>query len=238
MTRNCAALLLSASVALLSSCVTQERYDEALQEARYYQRMYQDLEPMAGELEAEIALLRGQLGLYESERPLEASFTAPVDEKLAELERIASGLGTAPGDVTVLQVEGGYGFRLSNAILFSSGSAEITADGNSVLQKLAADINSRPYQRVWVRGHTDTDPIMKPATKERFPTNLHLSAQRALEVAMGLTVNGVPSNKVVVAGFGPNDPVAPNSNADGKRQNRRVEIFVIEDVRAAGASEK
>ena len=237
MTRTRSALLLSAATLLLASCVSQERYDEALQEARYYQRMYQDLEPAAGEIEAENARLRGQLELYENEHPVDASFTKDVDAKLAELERLAQGFGTAPGDVTVLQVQGGYGYRLADAVLFPSGSADLSPEGQALLQKLAADIATRPYERVWVRGHTDTDPIKKPETMEKFPTNLHLSASRALTVAQDLIADGLPSQKVVVAGFGPNEPVASNTSADGKRQNRRVEIFVIEDEAIAGGQQ-
>jgi chemotaxis protein MotB len=238
MTSIRAALLTSALALGLGSCVSQQRYDEALQEARYYQRMYQDMEPMAGELEAEIALLKGQLALYENGAPIEATVTKDIDEKLAELERIAQGLGTTPGDVTVLQVEGGYGFRVADAVLFASGSADLTPEGQALLKKLAGDISSRPFQSLWVRGHTDSDPIVKAATKERFPTNLHLSASRSLNVAMDLISDGIPSAKVVVAGFGPNSPVASNANADGKRQNRRVEIFVIEDEAKAGVEAK
>ena len=44
---------------------------------------------------------------------------------------------------------------------------------------------------------------------------------------------GIPGDKLVIAGFGPSEPVAANINADGKRQNRRVEIFVIEEEPAA-----
>lgn len=232
MTSTRAALFLPLCL-LLGSCVSQQRYDESLQEARYYQRMYQDMEPMAGELESEIALLKGRLALYENEQPVDANFTKEVDAKLAELQRIAGGLGTAPGDVTVLKVEGGYGYRLADAVLFASGSADVTPEGKAILQKLASDISSRPFESIWVRGHTDSDPIVKDATKERFPTNLHLSAGRSLSVAMDLVADGIPTAKVVVAGFGPNSPVAANTSADGKRQNRRVEIFVIEDEAAA-----
>ena len=238
MTSTRAALFTTLPLLLLASCVSQERYDEALQEARYYQRMYQDLEPMAGELEAENTLLQGRLDLYENEQPVEAVFTKDVDERLAELNRIAQGLGGSPGDVTVLQVEGGYGFRLKDAVLFQSGSANLSTDGKALLAKLATDINSRPYERLWVRGHTDTDPIVKPATMKLFPTNMHLSASRALGVAMDLIAAGVTPGKVVVAGFGPNEPVASNANADGKRQNRRVEIFVIEDGSATTGDSK
>lgn len=221
------------SLLLLVSCVSQERHDESLQEARYYQRMYQDLEPMAGELEAEIAMLRGQLALYENEQPVEAVFTREVDDRLAELERIAAGLGTAPDDVSVLDIEGGYGFRLTDAVLFASGSADVTSEGNAVLAKLTADINTRPFLRVWVRGHTDDDPIVKQETLSKYPTNLHLSAARSLGVAADMIAAGIPGDKLVIAGFGPSEPVAANTNADGKRQNRRVEIFVIEEEPAA-----
>ncbi|MEM7308705.1 MAG: OmpA family protein [Planctomycetota bacterium] len=230
-----ATLPLTASLLLLSSCVSQQRYDEALQEARYYQRMYQDLEPVNGELEAENALLRGQLDLYEREQPIEAVFTADIDKRLEDLQRIASGLGNAPGDVTVLQVQGGYGFRLADAVLFSSGSSEVTPEGQSVLTELAQDISSRPFERLWVRGHTDSDPIVKETTRRLFPTNLHLSAARALGVATALVADGIAPGKVAIAGFGPNEPVASNTSADGKRQNRRVELFVIEDEAEAEA---
>ena len=228
------ALTLPVGLLFLGSCVTQQRYDEALQEARYYQRMYQDITPMTGELEAEIERLRGELDLYQqSGQTIESAATREIDERLADLENIAAGLGTGAGEVTVLQVQGGYGFRLSNAVLFNSGSADLTDEGKAVLAGLARDISARPFERIWVRGHTDSDPIVRESTRRLFPTNLHLSASRALGVAVDLIAAGLPPGKVVVAGFGPNEPMASNTSSDGKAQNRRVEIFVIEDEEAA-----
>ncbi len=235
MKHNSALAAALVSTLLATSCVSQRRYDEALDEARYYQRMYQDLEPYQGELEAEIALLKGRLEMFEAEgTPIDASYTQPIDQRLDELNRIAAGLGAA-GDVTVLSVEGGYGYRLKDAVLFETGKADVSPTGEEVLKQLAADIAARPFQRLWVRGHTDSVPIVKPATKKLFPHgNLDLAASRALSVASILKASGIDAKKVVVAGFGPNEPVADNATPDGQRRNRRVEIFVIEDEKASG----
>lgn len=226
-------LVLAAS----SSCVAQAKYDEALDEARYYQRMYQDLEPYQGELEAENSLLRGQLEMYEQAAPIDAGYTAEIDQRLDELGRIASGLGSAPGDVTVLSVEGGYGYRLKGALVFDTASHEVRPEGAEALASLAREISQRPYARIWVRGHTDNVPIVKPATKERFPTNLHLSIARGMEVAEFLgQQDGIDPERIAVAGFGPSDPVASNASAEGRQLNRRCEIFVIEDAAAEASS--
>ena len=224
-------MFLALPAVLLASCVTQQRYDEALAESRLYQRMYQDMESFQGKLERENEELRGRLELYDT--PIAATFTEGIDQRLQDLRDIAAGLGTAPGDVTVLKVEGGYGYRLKDALLFASGKAEIRPDGQQILAKLAADITSRPYERIWVRGHTDGDPVKRPETKQRFPHgNLQLSSSRAIETAVLLVAAGIDEKKIVVAGFGPNEPVAKNDTAANKQRNRRVEIFVIEDESA------
>ena len=229
--RRSAGALLALAVSVLSaSCVSQAQHDEALAEAKYYQRNYQDLHSYQGKLEAENERLRGELSLREGE-PIEASATREIDKRLAELAKIMSGIGPAPGDVQVLSVEGGYGLRLSDAVLFDSGSATLKPEGKAVLLKMAAEILTRPYERIWVRGHTDTDPIVRPETKKRFPHgNLQLSTERAIEVAAVLGAEGgIPERQLVVAGFGSSDPVAPNDSAVAKAKNRRVDIFVIED---------
>ncbi len=213
---------------LLSSCISQARYEQSLAETKYYQRLYQDLESYQGKLESENERLRGELELRE---PVEAAATKDIDERIAALRRMVEGFGAPSGDVTVLSVEGGYGLRLTDAILFDSGSSTIKPEGRELLLKMAGEIQGRPFQRLWVRGHTDTDRVVKPETVELFPHgNLELSAARAIEVAVLLSgEGGIPSEKVVVAGFGPNEPVVRNDSPENKRMNRRVELFVIEE---------
>src|SRR5262249_5789392 len=131
-----------------------------------------------------------------------------------------------------------YVLMVQDKILFDSGSADLSEAGKQSIQTLAAQIAEKAHGRVWVRGHTDTDPVAKPATKEKFPHgNLQLSAARAVEVGAALVTSGkVDARDLVVMGFGPYDPVKPNSSAENKRLNRRVEIFVSD--RTSGGARK
>lgn len=227
--------LFALSLFVGASCVSRARYEEAQEEIRYYQRAWQDQESFTGKLEADNERLKGELELYRGNTTIEAAATADIDERLEQLQGMMDALGVLSSEVTLLAVEGGYGLRLTDAVLFDSGSAEIKPDGRALLVQMAKEITARPFERIWVRGHTDSDPVVRAETKERFPRgNLELSLRRALEVA-GLLVDegGVAKERVVVAGFGPSDPIAPNTSAEGKSKNRRVDIYVIQDAGAA-----
>ena len=174
-----------------SSCVSKSRYDDAQDELRYYQRLYQDLESYQGKLESENTQLEGELDIYRTSGPIEAGATAEIDERMSELQALSQRIGAGVGEVTVLNVDGGYGLRMPDAIVFESGSANLLPRGRELLLKMAKEIQSRPYAQVWVRGHTDSDPVTKPETRKRFPYgNLQLSAVRALEVANLLETEG------------------------------------------------
>jgi flagellar motor protein MotB len=217
----------------VSGCVSAQKYDEMAEMARLYQDSTHDLEAYVAQLEAE-------RDRWQASQTQEASAPAPtepnevdreLEDRMKELADIASRLGNAPGDVESVRVEGGYGFALKDSILFDSGSTAIKPEGREVLLRVAADIASKPYQTIWVRGHTDSDPVSRPETIQRFPNgNLELSAARAIEVGALLVKEGrLMSSKLNVAGLGPNRPVAENTSAEGKRRNRRVEIFVLEE---------
>jgi flagellar motor protein MotB len=237
------ATLILIGLALASSCVAQTRYDEALAETKYFQRQYQDLASFHGQLEAENERLRGELALFQGKAPIDAAATREIDERLERLrlmtESIGTAAGVAPGDVEFVPVAGGYGVRVTDAVLFDSGSDVIKPEGKNVLAKVVEQISSQSYQRVWVRGHTDNDPVKRPETVQRFPHgNLQLSAARAIEVAAFLRTSGIQEDKLVVAGFGPAEPVVPNKDAESKRRNRRVEIYVLENAEAAAAAQR
>lgn len=228
-------LLLALGALLASSCVSKARYDDATAELKYYQRLYQDLESYQGKLEAEQAALEGELDLYRDQgTPVEAGLTADIDRRMEELERMANRIGNVPGDVTVLTVEGGWGLRLPDAIVFRSGSSELSDDGRALLLRMAKEIAAEPHQRIWVRGHTDSDPVKRPETKAKYPLgNLQLSTARALTVASLLwTEGGLSQDKIAIAGLGPNEPLVRNDTAANKQKNRRVEIFVLESDKA------
>ena len=231
---------LASALLALSSCVSQEQYDQEQLNAKHYQSKKIELEGRVSELEDENRRLRAQLEASDA-TALEAGFDSQaIDERLKNLSNILADIGGEPGDVTKFSVEGGYVYRMKDSILFSLGSADISSDGRKVLAEVAADINSRPHGRVYVRGHTDSTPIVKPETQKRFPRgNLELSAARALEVASVLAKDGqVSDNRVVVIGFGPNEPVAANDTDANKQKNRRVEIFVADEDGASANAAK
>ncbi|MEX1025517.1 MAG: OmpA family protein [Planctomycetota bacterium] len=225
--RSAPLLLALAVLPLVSACVSQRRYDESLTEAQFYQRNFQDLEAYQAQLEAELARLRAET---EGITPVEATFTADIDERLAELALLSQRIGALPSDLEVAPVEGGFMMRVSDGLLFDSGQATVRSEGREILLKAAQEIAAHPHRRIWVRGHTDSDPVKKAETLARFPLgNLDLSVQRAMHVAELLAnEGGLDRHKLVVAGFGPNQPIAPNDSSLNKARNRRVEIFVLD----------
>ena len=221
-------------LALLASCVSQGKYDETLESAKRYQTQVHDLSQYVAQLEARSEQLKGELALSQVE-VLEAGFDTRIEHRMGELQEMLNTLGRPPGDVERFDVEGGYVYMVQDKVLFASGSAEVGAEGQKALAQVASEIAALPHGRVWVRGHTDSDPIVRPKTLERFPGgNLELSAARAVGVASLLVASKqIPAADMVVAGFGPHEPVVANDSADNKRLNRRVEIFV-QDAQIGG----
>lgn len=223
-----------AALLLLASCATQKQYDTVAQDAKYYQSKLHEKELALSKLQDENDRLKREVKQSEV-GALEAGFGDEWQSRLSELQAKIDGLNRPINDVERFDVEGGYVLMVQDKILFDSGSADLNAEGKKQIEKLAGDIHSKPHGRIWVRGHTDSDPVSKPATLQKFPHgNLQLSAARAVEVASELVTGGkIPARDVVVAGFGQHDPIRPNSSSDNKRLNRRVEIFVADATAGA-----
>ena len=154
----------------LGSCVTQQEYDEMQEMAELYQRQALDYEDFVPELQAENQRLREELALLEQTGDtIPASYTAEIDERMGELSRMLEGGDAAPGSVAVFEVDGGIGYRLGQSVIFELASTEIREEGQNVLRRLAQEIGATNYRRVWVRGHTDDVPIVRPETQQRYP---------------------------------------------------------------------
>ena len=215
------------TLALISgACITQQEYDEAVDLAKYNQAQLYDLEKAYALLEETTDGLKTEL--MGSASTIPASY---VDME-AELERLRAELdkmGENPDDIAVYSFEdGSYMIRVQDQVLFDSGSAMVNDEGKSKLVELCEKISSAPHGRIWVRGHTDNDPVKRPATIAKYPHgNLQLSSARALEVAMVMISGGnIRARDVSVVGFGEYKPVRENNSAENKRFNRRVEIYV------------
>jgi len=121
--------------------------------------------------------------------------------------------------------------RFSSDLTFDSGSAMVRDSAKQTLRTLAEVLNSiAASYEVEIVGHTD-DQQVSARTAQRHPTNLHLSAHRAIAVRNELGAMGVPADRMKVAGWGAQRPMVPNNTSGGTRENRRVEIFL---ARASG----
>jgi outer membrane protein OmpA-like peptidoglycan-associated protein len=76
--------------------------------------------------------------------------------------------------------------------------------------------------------YADRRPIIQPAWQHQS-TNRDLSQRRAESVRTYLISRGFPSDKIQARGMGPDRPVAENSSAEGRANNRRVEIVIAKN---------
>ncbi len=212
----------------MGACATQQEVQDAYDLAKQYEREKYELADENTRIRAENERLENQVreGMMGH---LEASGPATgIRDRIAQLQGKIDALGRPLNDVETFDVTGGSVIMIQDKLLFESGKAELGAEGRAALREVADQIKATSHKLVFVRGHTDSDPVTKPATRERFPLgNIQLSAARAVAVA-ALLIEEQPSleKDVRIMGFGPHEPLKANNSASNKRLNRRVEIFV------------
>lgn len=114
--------------------------------------------------------------------------------------------------------------NLSDKMLYQSGSYRLSTRANEVLGKIATIINSRPELEVMVEGYTDNVPISTDCIMD----NWDLSVKRATSVVRALqTKHGIDPNRMIAAGRGEYNTLAPNSTAEGRATNRRTRIIIL-----------
>ena len=121
------------------------------------------------------------------------------------------------------------------AVLFDSGSADLSTAGKETVVRVAKILRQVPRHHFFVGGHTDNVPAVK-----EYKSNWELSAARALHVTDTLIGHGVPPQRLVLAGYSEYDPVASNGSEAGRQKNRRIEIILepyVEEKLVAGLLE-
>jgi outer membrane protein OmpA-like peptidoglycan-associated protein len=109
---------------------------------------------------------------------------------------------------------------VADNILFTSGKATLRAESYPELNRLARLLHENPSVKIEVSGHTDNTGSAS--------LNKRLSKARALSVKRYLESQGITPERIEYEGYGFDQPIAPNTTAEGRAQNRRVEIKVIE----------
>ena len=99
---------------------------------------------------------------------------------------------------------------------FETGKATLTPESETILNGVAESLVANDSIRVQVTGHTDNTGSLA--------LNRRLSRSRADAVRTYLISRGVAEDRLTARGFGPDQPVGSNKTADGRAQNRRVEL--------------
>ncbi|MEY3312340.1 MAG: hypothetical protein RL348_1689 [Bacteroidota bacterium] len=113
--------------------------------------------------------------------------------------------------------------KMSNQLLFKSGSASIDKMGREALKNLADVLLVQEDISVLIEGHTDNVPINSP----KFTDNWDLSVLRSTEVARILTLeNGIDPKRITASGRSEFIPVQEGDSPDIRAKNRRTEIIL------------
>ncbi len=124
----------------------------------------------------------------------------------------------------VVVIEDGQTVRVRTTIgqLFKSGSDQLEPGKSGLFNRIGKAIESEPGP-VTVEGHADSDRVHNLT----FPDNMALSSARSDTVADIIRSNLSNPGRVTAKGFGDSHPIATNSTAAGKSQNRRVEVVLL-----------
>ena len=114
-----------------------------------------------------------------------------------------------------------------SGILFKTGKSDLTAASKASLQQLATVLKNNADCDVAIQGYTDNQGWKNSTAEQSAQKNQALSLDRAAAVSSYLQSLSVPTSQIKsVDGFGQNNPVADNSTAAGREQNRRVEVYM------------
>ena len=122
----------------------------------------------------------------------------------------------------------GLVISLPQAVLYASGDDQISPGAIPLVAVIADALRAVP-NKVALIGHADTVPIHN----SRFGNNWQLSAARSLRLLEVLTSRyGIPEARLSVSSYGSYNPRASNDTPEGRAENRRVEIVILNDARA------
>jgi chemotaxis protein MotB len=223
-------IVLAAS--LFGSCVGKKKYETDLAAERARSEALQSqlasttdrasvLAQEAQALEADVADLERALAELRTREDIAKARVAAYQDLVARFAELIDA-----GTLRVQIVDGKMVVQIGTDILFPSGSAELSKEGQAALPRVGAVLAQLKDNEYQVEGHTDNVPIKT----SKYPSNWELAAARAITVVKTLNAAGVPSNQVSAASYAEYKPAATNETPEGKQANRRIEIVVVPDL--------
>ena len=186
-------------------------------------------EVLFGGLEAELQELAASLEeSFPGDGIDQGGSSQQVSEKLQNASKATEELTVAlkeqidQGLIEVEQREGSVFISVGAGGAFPSGTADLTADSQEILDRIALTAMS-PDSQITVTGHTDDIPI----SNGKFRDNWDLAAGRAASVVQAIEETGLVSGgRMSAVSKGETDPLSDNVTAEGREENRRIEIEI------------
>jgi len=144
---------------------------------------------------------------------------AAADKRATEAQIALAKLGS------VKEEPRGTVITLSGSVLFASNQAVLLPEARSRLDQVAAVLLTTRERNITIEGHTDSQGT--------DANNMGLSQRRADAVRDYIVAKGYGSDLVKANGLGEGHPVADNAGAEGRANNRRVEIIIARDAHAS-----
>lgn len=131
------------------------------------------------------------------------------------------------GEVTISRLKNRLTVNLAQKILFPSGSATLSSEGQAVIAQVGEVLKGVADKTILVEGHSDNLKISQ-ALQQKFPSNWELSAARAASVVRYLqNPVGVEGERLSIGAYGPYRPIADNDTLEGRALNRRIQIILV-----------
>jgi outer membrane protein OmpA-like peptidoglycan-associated protein len=210
-----------AELAMIEATMQAQRNERALVEQQYEQLQTSRIN-MSQE---QVRNLNSQL--YTQSERANAALSATAAELQRERERAQNALASLEKIAQVKEESRGTVLTLSGQVLFVTGKSELLPAARDQLQAVAkALLDQGDARAIVIEGHTDSrgDETM----------NMTLSQQRAEAVRSFLINAGVPAERMTAVGRGEGAPVASNDTAEGRANNRRVELVLSNNSATRG----
>lgn len=223
-----------ASLALMTSCISKKKYEEAMTRAAAEKSA---LESALSQSRAENDQLKGEFAALESNLSMSkqeiTALSATIAKNSEKIEMLKDAIAEAfevydPNAVQVELRNGKLYITMANSILFDAGSDKLAKESQQAITTLASVLTNNPEMNLSIEGHTDNDPVK--VQRARFGDNWGLSVARAAAVVRILESNGVAPSRLTASGKGDTQPVASNDTEEGKDANRRTEFVISPDI--------
>ena len=142
----------------------------------------------------------------------------------AQQQNSALSAQVAADRAQICRLQGAIKYTVNSDLLFRPGDWQMAERGKQIIAGFAAKLAPTQQNKILVSGYTDNAPIGPALQRQGITSNEILSQKRAENVMEYVVSLGVKPDLVSAQGFGDSNPVASNDTAQGRAQNRRVEL--------------